>query len=319
MSAETSETENSPEPGAGREAEASGELAPQGQPQRSLGGNTAADAAALAPLIRPARALIGWFDPGQVDLLFAGADLARYQGIAANARVAVARRQVDASQQGVLSPLPASVQKYADDWKNAAPGGLPADARIEMVDLRKVFAAQPFVFTNNARERVGALANSDLEGIARLTLPPIQSIPVQGQYDFVAHAYIFASPDPNLRILGNWAGEVAGHSVFGFLVGTTTSLMNIGCFRGRVFLRDGYHRAYGLIASGIHHAPALVQDFASFEQLGLPQGMLPQDAYLGDRPPRLPDYLDDAVATSADRPATQKLVVIQGTEFHAMR
>ncbi len=45
--------------------------------------------------------------------------------------------------------------------------------------------------------------------------------------------------------------------------------------------------------------------------------MLPQDAYLGERPALIRDYLDDTVAVDVRVPATQKVIVITGLEFQA--
>jgi hypothetical protein len=46
-------------------------------------------------------------------------------------------------------------------------------------------------------------------------------------------------------------------------------------------------------------------------------GMLPQNAYLGDRPALIRDYLNDEVAADVLVPATQKVVVITALEFQA--
>lgn len=86
----------------------------------------------------------------------------------------------------------------------------------------------------------------------------------------------------------------------------------------RYFLRDGYYRACGFLAAGILWVPALVKEFESFEQVGLPSGLLPQNAYLGDRPPLLPDYLDDKFSADTSIPITQEMVVIQAMELHSV-
>jgi hypothetical protein len=79
---------------------------------------------------------------------------------------------------------------------------------------------------------------------------------------------------------------------------------------------DGYHRAHGFLRRGINVVPALVGDVGSFEELGLPPlGMLAQDAYLGDHPPLLADYLSDEVAAEVMVPTTQKTIVIAGLEL----
>ena len=277
------------------------------------------DALGLELLRRPARALIGWFDPMQIDLLFAGPDLPMYREAASRARTAVTQRVPGLEQPDVLSALPKDAEAYVEAWRKATPAAAGAEWRCEVADLRHVVAAQPFVFTDHASERVSKLDSENWENLASFTLPLGKQVSIAGQYDFTKQAYVFASPDPNLRILGNWSGQVEGHSVFGFVVGTITSFMNVGVFRDRVFLRDGYHLALGLLSRGIYRVPVLVQEYAAFEHIGLPQGMLPQDAYLGERPARLPDYLDDEVAVSVTRTATQKLLVIQANELTANR
>jgi hypothetical protein len=83
-------------------------------------------------------------------------------------------------------------------------------------------------------------------------------------------------------------------------------------------LRDGYHRAYGLVAAGITHAPALVKDFNTLEDANMPPGLLPQSAYLGERPPLLLDYLDDGVAVDTNIPSTTKMIVIQALEVSSI-
>jgi hypothetical protein len=60
-------------------------------------------------------------------------------------------------------------------------------------------------------------------------------------------------------------------------------------------LRDGYHRTFRLLAGGVTRAPVFVRRFPNDEPLFL-HGMLPASVYLGDRPPTLADYHDDAVA-----------------------
>ena len=107
-------------------------------------------------------------------------------------------------------------------------------------------------------------------------------------------------------------------SAYGFSVVLTPSYLQVAKFEDRYILRDGYHRSFGLLARGITHVPAFVRDFESMEQLGLPPGLLPQTAYLGERPPVLTDYSDDAVAADVQVPSTQKVIAIQALEYTVM-
>jgi hypothetical protein len=67
-------------------------------------------------------------------------------------------------------------------------------------------------------------------------------------------------------------------------------------------------------ATGISRVPSLFRHVENFEDMGVPQGVLPQAQWLGTRPPRLDDYLVDEVAATIEMPAAQRLIVIQALE-----
>ncbi len=87
--------------------------------------------------------------------------------------------------------------------------------------------------------------------------------------------------------------------------------------QGRYVMRDGYHRAFGLLSRGITRVPAYVRNFDTTENLA-PVGTLPQAAWLGDRPPLLRDYHDDHVAESVSLPAQHRMIVIHALELLAL-
>jgi hypothetical protein len=65
---------------------------------------------------------------------------------------------------------------------------------------------------------------------------------------------------------------------------------------------------------GVTWAPVFLRDFDSIQQL-VPPGMLPQEAFLGERPPTLRDYADTEVSAEIQVPASQKVVVVQALEL----
>jgi hypothetical protein len=138
-------------------------------------------------------------------------------------------------------------------------------------------------------------------------------------FDPSKNTWIFSSPNPNLRVLGRFNGQAQpGQNVFGFVVGISASFLSAAVYQNRYLLRDGYHRAFGFLSRGINRVPAFVREFATYEELALPAGMLPQDAFLGERPPTLPDYLDEHVSAEIQIPVTQKVVLIQGVDFNTL-
>ena len=275
---------------------------------------------------RRARALIGWLPIVEGSLWLAGRQMNEQpnpEHVAAceAARQVVAGRAPGIDQQALFSDLPpevaAHVEALRNDQKSAQILAESGDPKI--VDLARVCAAQPQILVEDAVRRVEGMAVDDMLALIRLTLPlPVpEQIPIA--FDPIKNAWILSSPNPNLRVAGHFNAQVGpGLSGFGFIVTLQKSYVQVAGLGGRYFLRDGYHRAYGLLAAGIRFVPALVKEFESFEQVGLPQGLLPQGAYLGERPPLLPDYLDNQVAANTNIPIVQKMVVVQALELNSV-
>lgn len=275
---------------------------------------------------RKARTLIGWLSEHEGALWIAGrqmsqepdpAHIARCRG----ARLAVERRPEGHAQGNLFSPLPDALTEHLEALKAS-----PKTAQIlaeagepRMVDLRLVCAAQPTIYVEDAANRVRDLTANDVAGIAAITLPLHSPTTMPVAFDPHKNAWLFSSPNPNLRVAGQF-NVVLGNGIpgFGFAVDIALSFLQVAGMNGRYFLRDGYHRAYGLLAAGIHYAPALVKDFAAFEEVQMPAGLLPPPTYLGPRPPLLVDYLDDTVATDTHLPVMTKMVVIQAIDLNSI-
>lgn len=273
---------------------------------------------------RPARVPLGWLPQEDGELLLASQENTgepeAQRGRVCEARESVAARDADVDQTGLISDLPAQVADHIARLDVTPPGTrMRAEGwDIAMVDLDRIIAFQPHVFTNDASERVAALDPDDLQSIAELTLPIGGTAPVSVQYDQLKQAYTITSPNPNLKVVGNINGQMPdGTITFGFAVAVASSSVQVAQFQGRYFLRDGYHRAFGLLSRGITHVPAYICKFDTTENLA-PAGMLPQATWLGDRPPLLRDYHDDYVAESVLLPTSHRLIVINALELSAL-
>lgn len=275
---------------------------------------------------RQARTLIGWLSEEEGVLWIAGRQMALEPNQAhidrcREARNAVENRQEGYIQDNLFSPLPDELHNHIQALRDS-----PKTAQIlaeagdpQMVDLRRVCAAQPTILVEEAVNRFSNLDMNDILGIAAITLPLHTPTLMPVVFDPHKNAFIFSSPNPNLRVAGNFSAEVApGVQGFGFIVDTALSFLQVAGLNGRYFLRDGYHRAYGLLEAGIHFAPALVREYNTFEDIKMPVGLLPPSTYLGSRPPLLVDYLDDTVSTDTHLPITTKMVVIQALDLSSM-
>jgi len=273
---------------------------------------------------RPARSLIGWLSIGDGAVSLSGhrhdqQPSAEIIQRCEAARQAAARRVAGMEQTNLFSDVPAAVSEHLAALR-ADPSAVPilADAgEPRIVDLSRVCAIKQEIPIEDARKRVKGLTADNMLAIARVTLP-LSGAPEQWPiaYDAARSAWVISSPNPNLRIVGHFSGppNAAGVVAVGFAISIAKSFMQVAGVGGRYFLRDGYHRAYGLLSMGIRSAPAFVKDYDSIEQVQLPPGLLPPSTFLGDRPPVLPDYLDDELAADITVPIPQKMVIVQALE-----
>jgi hypothetical protein len=280
-----------------------------------------------------ARALLGWLPQEHAETLL-GSQADGEWSDAQRARItqalaAVVERPAGVDQDGLVSPLPDELADHVTRLE-ATPAGALMRAEgweIAMVDLPRVVAIAPSVFTDTAIERAAILDPGDLRAIAELTLPtthprPIGELspgddvlPVHIQYHCLTKTYTITSPNLNLAVLGNFdatgnRAPQASQLGFGFTVGVPPSFIEVARFQGRYVLRDGHHRSFGLLSRGFTHVPAYVRDVATAEDLA-PAGTLPLSAWQGDRPPLLRDYHDDLVAEPVFLPVPSRTIVIQ--------
>lgn len=292
---------------------------------------TIATGNSLAHVTRPARALIGWLQQAEAQLMLAQrmvqrADDQLHADRAFEARAMVASRSAMVNDPHALSQAPVELADHVarftaqQDYRPFLAEGWS----VRLVDLSKVVALQPVVFWDHAQERTEAASAGDMPSIAQITLPIRSGAePLPVQFDPARNTWMITSRNPNLRIVGQFSGPVDvgnGHQLTGcgFVVTISPSFVQVVRYRDRLLLRDGYHRSLGLLAQGITHVPALFREFGQFEALGLGPGMLPEASYLGDRPPLLADYLAETVSAEVSLPASQKMLVIQGIEMNPM-
>jgi len=284
-----------------------------------------------------ARALLGWLPQEHAETLLANqadGDLSDAQRArVSQAREAVAARPAGIDQDGLVSTPPGELAGHVTRL-DATPAGARMRAEgweAAMVDLARVVAVQPSVFTGTAIERTASLDPGDLLAIAELTLPathprpagelaPDDMLPVNGQYHYLTKTYTITSPNMNLTVTGNFDAPQPGSLGLGFTVSVPPAFLQVARFQGRYVLRDGHHRCFGLLSRGITRAPAYVRDFTSAEELApggtLPRRTLPRSTWLGDRPPLLRDYHDDLVAEPLLLPVPHRTIVIQAVELY---
>jgi len=103
------------------------------------------------------------------------------------------------------------------------------------------------------------------------------------------------------------------------VVAALPSFVQVAKYRGRLVLRDGYHRAHGFLHREVPIVPAFYREFGDDDQLGFPVGLFAPNIYLGERPPLLPDYTADVVSAEAELPSPEKIIVLPSVQINQNR
>lgn len=247
-----------------------------------------------------------------------------------NAQRALQQRNdyaLDVPQLGSISP---DMQAAADIFRqradvNATFQGL--DWSLGITDLNSVLSFQKLVVLEHAVDRANAVVINDPKSLFSFCLPDLANeATVPGALDADQRAITFSSLNPNLRIGGHAviemdAAAAAGQpptrqKVVGFTINFGAQFIQVAEYNGRWFVRDGYHRCYGLLRRGIHQIPCVFIRARSFPEL-VPnaEAFLPYEILFGDRPAFLRDFLDDSVSATVARMATRKVIRISAEEF----
>jgi hypothetical protein len=160
-------------------------------------------------VLRPARALTGWMRPADASrALQLGATertAERTLETARLARQAVAARPDGVSQDHLISDLPGELTGYVQSLQgNPTAAQMFAEGwQVQLVDLSRVCAFQPVVYTDRSFEGSQLLDANDMTAVAAITLPLSQGDPLPIQFDPLRQTWIVTSANMNLRIVGN--------------------------------------------------------------------------------------------------------------------
>lgn len=283
---------------------------------------------------RPARALIGWIRERDA-LILLGIPLRPLNPSPADVRrVAVALAAVDSrapsiDQRHAVSEIDDALLNYALEiekqphYKNYLKNG----CTLRIAQLPDICALQPIVhldyadFAGDFAERIERANPQDIVSVARITLPLTVPAPPPVHIESQKHAWTLHSANPDIRILTNFSGriEVAPGLFamgYGFCIAQPISVVQVVLYRGRYFLKDGYHRCLALLQRGITRVPVIFQGLDETQMLVV-EGRFADEVILGEHPPKLTDYLRDDVAARISALSFSKTVVIRAEESHS--
>jgi hypothetical protein len=267
------------------------------------------------------RLLLGWLSEQDGALSLAGRDpskiLQEHIDKVQQCNHNVSSRKKLSKIENPLSNPPAILDNFISQFWNQpdAVAFKNENWEVAMADLSKVCTVQPNVYLEHAKERLQKIDLKDILQLASISLPSPKQVGLPVNYDSTKNAWIVSSPNPNLRVNVNINAPTGQGLILGFLIGLSNSFIQVAECNGRFILRDGYHRAIGLLSEGITNVPVLTKKYNTYTEMNMPAGLLPQEIVFGDNPPFLTDFLNDDVSVLADSPLTQKTIIIQALEL----
>jgi hypothetical protein len=213
----------------------------------------------------------------------------------------------------VIQPLPAHLESLQDQFARdplVQHGFNTVPTQLGLVELDRLVVYQHHIdlsYVSQLKERLGPAP--DEEDIFRLCLPSgRRSTPVKWARTH-RDTYVFTSPSNDLRFLGAMPldpenvvkspppGALVG--VVGLAVGFGSNCLSIISAYDRLILHNGSHRAYALRDLGITHAPCIIQQVYSREELNVVASSAvaerPDVFVRQPRPPMLKDYFDPSL------------------------
>jgi len=184
------------------------------------------------------------------------------------------------------------------------------DWSLGIIDLRHLLAFQRRLVLNAIAPEISVPEAEDWIAVMELSFGSPK--PVVCDLVRSETTILLRSSDPNLqfRITGDTSTPIQVHSGSPFF--------EVAQYRGRWFLRDGYHRAYALLRAGIFQLPAVIVQARSLVELGaIHPWFFTEEVLFSSSPPRVNDFLDDALVLEYDRTPLLKTLRLTMEEVFA--
>ena len=191
------------------------------------------------------------------------------------------------------------------------------DWELYVVDLHKLLAFQRRLLFHEGRVS-HAVESADWQQLVALAFPEQRLGDVVWSANAAGSEVIIRSGNPDLQVK---IGPPASPDTLCIPVWIDhgSPFLEVAEYNGRWFLRDGYHRAYALLAAEIFRVPAVVIRARTLDELGaVHPWFFDEKALFSERPPQLIDFHDHNLAVSYKRPTQEKVIRISIEEsFHA--
>ncbi len=189
------------------------------------------------------------------------------------------------------------IRNRPDIMNTFAPTGL--SWRAVMIDLKQVLSFQPMVRVDDLDGRV-MTARKDIDSLFQLCFPP--NVQMEASFETNEQGHTIITSSPNLTYVPTQLPVQVGGQLVpvpAFVPQFNLGFLNVAHYQGRYFIRDGYHRAAGLLRNNSEPQviiPCILVEAQTLNQTGWRPGMIAEAVLLSDHPPYVSDFWDEEVS-----------------------
>jgi hypothetical protein len=183
---------------------------------------------------------------------------------------------------------------------------------LGVVDLRLLLAFQRRIILDSEAQEVPVPAADNWKGLMDFCFAkpaPVLCDTVRGDA-----SVLLRSTNPNLQF------RITDDSSLPIAIHAGSPFFEVALYRKRWFLRDGYHRAFRCLQVGACHLPAVIVRARTLEELGaVHPWFFSEEVLFSARPPRVIDFVDDALVIEYHRSPLIKTVRITVEETYSLQ
>jgi len=127
-------------------------------------------------------------------------------------------------------------------------------------------------------------------------------VQIEASFETNEQGHTIVTSNPNLAYVPTQIPVQAGAQFVpapAFVPQINVGFLNVVHYQGRYFIRDGYHRAAGLLRNNTEQQviiPCILVEAQTLNQTGWRPGMIAEAVLFSDHPPYVSDFWDEAVS-----------------------
>ncbi|RXH56912.1 hypothetical protein [Granulicella sibirica] len=179
------------------------------------------------------------------------------------------------------------------------------DWSLGLIDLRHLVAFQRRLSLDQLSIQPVVPDPANWPGLTEVTLSQPRLVRYSSAGSIASGAVTITSPNPDLTLRPTADPE---HP---FRIHGGSPFLEVAHYRDRWILRDGYHRALLVLSAGVHQVPAVLIEARTIAEVGaIHPWFFSEDELFSPRPPRVTDFLSDALTIEYPRPRLHKTIRI---------